>query len=82
MATVVETPGDMQYKKVVRYYGGSSKIAQKLGLTRQAVHAWKVRGRIPARWQLEIQRDSQGELEADRNAIKEARSMASYLQST
>lgn len=69
----------MNYKKVVRHYGGLSKVSRALGLKRQTVHAWGVRDRIPPKWQLKIESDTDGKLKADKAARREAMEMAAFF---
>ena len=71
----------MKHDRVIKHFGGLSKTAQALGLKRQTVHAWCVRKRIPARWQLRIESLSDGALKADAAARKEAIEIASYVRS-
>lgn len=69
----------MNYKNVIGYFGGLSKVAHTLNLSRQTVHAWKVRKRIPAKWQVKLESMTNGELKADIASRREAFEMASYV---
>lgn len=70
----------MNYKQVVRHFGGLTKTAQALGLKRQNVHNWGQRERVPARWQVKIEHLSCGALRADAQARREALEIAAYVQ--
>lgn len=69
----------MEYKELVRHFGGLSKAARKLGITRQTVYAWNQRNRIPSRWQVRIERISKGELLADAESKREVMEMVAYV---
>jgi len=69
----------MKYQDLVGHFGGLSKAAQVLGLSRQTVHAWKTRKRIPARWQVKAEAMTDGQLRADTASRREAYEMASYV---
>ena len=74
---LVDTRG-VKYQQVERRLGGCAKIAQVLGIKRkQTVHQWKVRGRIPSKWQLKL--ESVTGLKADLAARREAMEMVAYV---
>ena len=66
----------MNYRQLVKHYGGLTRAATALGLGRQTVHSWKTRSRIPARWQAEIEAKTDGALLASVRACREAEAMA------
>jgi len=71
----------MKYEELVGHFGGPTNAAQVLGTeSKQAVHAWKKRKRIPSRWQLKAVVLSGGLLKADRQALRDARELAGYLR--
>ena len=59
----------MNYNRMLAHFGGLKQTAQALDTSMQTVHQWKVRGRIPAKWQIKAFRLSGGELKPD-NATK------------
>ena len=69
----------MNYQKVVSHFGGLSRAALTLGLSRQTVHAWKVRKRIPGRWQVKLEAMTNGKLKADMASRRDAFEIASYV---
>lgn len=48
----------MTIEEFIRRLGGREAVARKLHLTRQAVHQWTVRGRIPWRHHLPLQKEA------------------------
>lgn len=78
MSRELDTRGKMKYEQVVAHFGGVSKTAQALGLIKQTVHAWGIRKRIPAKWQLKI--EVKTGLKADVAVRREALKFASYVQ--
>ena len=69
----------MKYEELERHIGGCSKIAQVLGIkNKQTVQQWKVRGRIPGKWQLKL--EARTGLKADKAVRREAMEFASYVQ--
>ena len=46
------------------YFGSYSKLARKLGVSRQAINDWRVKGRIPAGAAISIERLSKGAIKA------------------
>jgi len=55
----------MTYQDIIKHYGTAADAAAKLKITPQAVHNWKMRGKIPAMTQFLIQVRSKGRLRAD-----------------
>ena len=53
----------MEKQKVISHFGGIAKLANLLGISRQAIHRWP--DEIPALRQLQIERLSDGAFEAD-----------------
>lgn len=66
----------MNYTKLIGYYGGLSKAAKELKLSRQTVFSWKQRRRIPERWQVRIEAATDGKLKASEGARREAAEFA------
>lgn len=56
----------MKFEEVVEYFGSQSEIAREMGITRGAVHLWKVRQKIPTRKQKLMAEISGGKLKADK----------------
>jgi hypothetical protein len=56
--------GVMTYDDLVKTYGNGSKAASALGLARQTVHQWKVKG-IPFEAQYRIQIKTRAKLKAE-----------------
>ena len=68
----------MNYKQVIKRYGGPTKVAQVLGLKhKQTVHNWRSMGRIPSRWQIKL--EALTGLKADAIARKEAEELVAYV---
>ena len=55
----------MKYRDVIRYYKTPANAAKCIGVTRQAVHNWKIRGRIPRLSQYDIEFYTSGALKRD-----------------
>ena len=55
----------MTYSDIIKHYGTAADAAAKLRITPQAIHNWKMRGKIPAMTQFLIQVRSHGRLRAD-----------------
>jgi len=68
----------MKYEQVLAHYGGLTEAAEALGLIRQTVHAWGIRGRIPDDWQIRIAAETG--LPADSKARRKAERFASYVE--
>lgn len=68
----------MKYEQLLAHFGGLTKAAQALETSKQVVHAWGVRNRIPARWQIRAAVLSNGRLKPDRESREEARAFAPY----
>lgn len=51
-------------KEVSEYFGSQSELAEKLGLTRQAITLWKIKGVIPPVSAIEIERITNGKFKA------------------
>lgn len=61
----------MNYRQVIKHYGGPTKLAQVLGLKhKQTVHNWSKMDRIPSRWQIKL--EALTGLKADAIARREA----------
>lgn len=56
----------MNYNRMLSHFGGLKKTAQALETSMQTVHQWRVRGRIPPKWQIKAHRRSGGVLKPDR----------------
>lgn len=68
----------MNYKQVIKRYGGPTKVAQVLGLKhKQTVHNWSAMGRIPSRWQIRL--EALSGLKADRTAKREAAEFVAFV---
>ena len=50
----------MQKTAAITYFGGITKLADKLGISRQAIHAWPES--VPDRWAYKIHYLSDGQL--------------------
>jgi DNA-binding transcriptional regulator YdaS (Cro superfamily) len=60
------TDGDMHLGEAWQHYGSDLAVAKALGISRQAVHMWRLRGgRVPYARQLELERLTKGALKAD-----------------
>lgn len=70
----------MNYKKLVRHFGGQSKAGRALGTDRRVVHDWKNRRRIPSRWQIKAAGISNGKLKLDVKAKRDASELSEYLK--
>jgi len=55
----------MTPKQAIAHWNDQATLATALGVTRQVVHNWKARGRIPLRWQLVLSELSLGDLKVD-----------------
>lgn len=60
----------MNPEQVIEYFGGQTKLADLLDVSRQAVSNWKIRGKIPLPMQVEISYFSQGKFKVERKARK------------
>ena len=58
----------MTYDEVLEHYGTVIRASQKLGITHQAIYAWKKAGYIPRRAQKHIQAETRGKLKINRAA--------------
>ena len=58
----------MTYDEVLEHYGTVIRASQKLGITHQAIYAWKKAGYIPRRAQKHIQAETRGKLKINRGA--------------
>lgn len=70
----------MTYKQLIAYFGGLTKTAQALDLSKQRIHGWGKRNKIPPHRQVQIEQLTAGGLRADREARLEARRIAAYVQ--
>ena len=50
----------MQKSQAIEHFGGVSKLAAKIGISRQAIHAWPET--VPERWQYTLHYMSDGAL--------------------
>lgn len=50
----------MQKSQAIEHFGGVSKLAAKIGISRQAIHAWPET--VPDRWQYKLHYLSEGAL--------------------
>lgn len=64
----------MTYDDLIEHYGGCTKAALALGLPKQTVNRWKDAG-IPDEKQLEIQKETRGELKADPKIVAKWREL-------
>jgi rare lipoprotein A (peptidoglycan hydrolase) len=69
----------MTYQQICVYFGGCTKAARKLGLTRQGVHSWRQR-KVPMHWQIHLQAMTDGALKADAKSKREAEALAAALR--
>lgn len=69
----------MEYKQLLEHFKGQTRAAEALGTTKQTVHGWGARNRIPAKWQLKAEALSRGKLEADPSARREAMEFTSWI---
>lgn len=59
----------MSYDEVIRRFGTQVRLASLLGITQPTISAWK--GKVPARYQFQIEVLTHGELKADAELIPE-----------
>lgn len=69
----------MRYNQILRRYGGVSDTARALGTSKQTVSQWRLWKRVPTRWQLHVEHDSEGGLKADARAHREAQEIVRYV---
>lgn len=62
----------MQKSDAIEHFGNASKLAKALGLSRQAVYAWKD-GEIPELYQYKLHHMTGGELPLSPNLEPEAK---------
>lgn len=55
----------MNYKQLVKYFGGVTNASDKIGYTRAAIYQWRLRG-IPFRTQKLIEQATEGKLRAQK----------------
>ena len=55
----------MTVNQVIEYFGSKAEVANKLGISYQAVQQWDDAGKIPKGRQFQIQVLTNGELEAE-----------------
>lgn len=53
----------MDKATAIQYFGGITKLAEKLEITRQAIHAWP--DEVPDRWRYKLHYLSDGKLPLD-----------------
>jgi hypothetical protein len=53
----------MQKSQAIEHFGGITKMAAKLGISRQAIHAWPEI--VPSLWQYKLHHLSEGRLPID-----------------
>ena len=58
----------MTYEQVLKHYGTVIEASKRLGITHQAIYAWKKAGYIPPRAQKHIQAETRGKLKASKVA--------------
>lgn len=68
----------MRYEELVAYYGGLTKAATALGVSKQTIHRWKA-GRVPTKWQYRLRNYSKGKLQPSPDAVKDAREMLALV---
>jgi DNA-binding transcriptional regulator YdaS (Cro superfamily) len=61
----------MDFQKVIDHFSTQVAVAKALGITQPAVALWRIRKRIPALRQLQIERASKGRLKASAAARRE-----------
>lgn len=59
------TVHNMTPKQAIAHWTNQATLATALGVSKQVVHNWKQRKRIPLRWQLVLNELSLGELKVD-----------------
>lgn len=52
------------FEQVVQHFGNKARLAEAIGVTRQAVNSWKNDGFIPAGSAVEIERITDGKFRA------------------
>jgi hypothetical protein len=72
----------MEYQQLIDHFGGQTKTARALGTTKQTVHAWGARNRVPASWQLKAEAVSRGKLQADPASRRQGMEFASWVYSS
>jgi hypothetical protein len=68
----------MDFDELTGYFGGTSKSARALGVSKQTVDGWK-RLRIPSKHQLNAAFLSGGRLRVDAKSKADAKEFARYL---
>ena len=71
----------MEYKQLIQHFGGQTKTGKALGTSKQTVHGWGARKRIPPNWQLKAEALSRGKLKADPDARRQAIELTSWIYS-
>ena len=64
MAFQVCYKGNMTPKQAVREYGGVRLMAFALNVTRQSIHGWLKKRKMPYAWQCVVEKQTGGRLQA------------------
>jgi DNA-binding transcriptional regulator YdaS (Cro superfamily) len=72
----------MTYDEMIRKYGTQVAAAEALATSQSTVSRWSTTGRIPLRWQLTIEKCSDGELITDRELLPPFRARRRRAQAT
>lgn len=51
---------ETELARLIEWVGSKSRLAEQLNVTRQAVHYWEKRGRIPASFAIEVEKLTNG----------------------
>lgn len=68
----------MVYQQLVAFFGGLTRAAEALDVSKQTVDSWK-RRRIPSGQQFKVHRLSSGKLKLDPQAKRDAKELALNL---
>lgn len=60
----------MAYDELIEHFGGLTKAAKALDLSKQTIHSWKDRGSIPFEAQFRIQLKTKGRLTASLSRLE------------
>ena len=69
----------MNYDRLLHHFGGLKKTSQALDTSMQTIHMWKVRGRVPDKWQVKAHFRSAGKLKPDKQALEFAKDVGLTL---
>lgn len=64
----------MTFDQIASYFGGVTKAAKEIKVSRQTVHRWKTHG-VPVLQQLHIQKLARGEIRADPKKVSKLRAL-------